>query len=292
MEYIGRFAPSPTGPLHLGSLYAALASFLHARAQQGQWLLRIDNVDKPREVSGAAESIINTLESHGLYWDEPVYYQSDHLNDYQAIIDNLIHQHQVYCCHCSRKTLSSLATPVYPGTCRHINDQKPPYSLRIKSSNIKINFDDELQGLQSCHFAEQQGDFIIKRKDNITAYQLAVVIDDYKQNITHIVRGFDLLDSTPKQIFLQNILGYNTPNYCHFPVIVDSLGHKLSKQKCAQAVSTESPQKTLFFLLALLQQKPPTQLKKAPIKEIILWAIDHWQPDSLKKIRAISDQIG
>ena len=290
-KYIGRFAPSPTGPLHLGSLYAALASFLHARACQGQWLLRIDDIDSPREVAGASESIIDTLQSFGLHWDGPIVNQSSHLENYQSIIDQLITQKQVYPCTCSRKSLSALDMHVYPGICRHLQDQKPPYSLRLKSTECEISFDDELQGPQKSNFSQQHGDFIIKRKDGITAYQLAVVIDDHLQNISHVVRGFDLLDSTPKQIALQNILGFNTPHYCHFPIIIDPQGNKLSKQQCAQAVSAETPQKTLFLLLELLQQNPPSQLKTASVQEIISWGIEHWQLSPLKKVRAINEKI-
>jgi glutamyl-Q tRNA(Asp) synthetase len=296
VKYIGRFAPSPTGPLHLGSLYAALASFLHARACQGQWLLRIDDIDNPRKVAGASESIIDTLQSFGLHWDGPIAYQSNRLENYQTIIEQLITQEQVYSCTCSRKTLSALNTHVYPRTCRHLKHQKPPYSLRLKSAEYEISFDDELQGSQKSNFAQEHGDFIIKRKDGITAYQLAVVIDDHLQNITHVVRGFDLLDSTPKQIALQNILGFKSPHYCHFPIIIDQQGNKLSKQSCAQAVSAETPQKTLFLLLELLQQNPPSQLKTASVQEIISWGIEHWHSESLKlartkKIRAINDKI-
>lgn len=290
-EYVGRFAPSPTGPLHLGSLYAALASFLHARANQGQWLLRIDDIDAPREVTGASDSIIDTLQRFGLQWDGSIYYQSKNIDRYDKIIEQLVAQELVYSCICSRKTLSTLKSSIYPKTCRNSKQQKPPYALRLKSPEVKLIFDDELQGLQILNFQQEVGDFIVKRKDNITAYQLAVVIDDYQQNISHVVRGFDLLDSTPKQIALQNIFGFKIPKYCHIPIIVDQKNNKLSKQKCAQAVSMESPEKTLFLLLELLQQSPPYQLKKTSIKEIINWGIEHWQPSLLKKIRAITLSI-
>ncbi len=259
-------------------------------------MLRIDDVDSSRKVAGASESIIDTLQCFGLYWDGPIVYQSNHLEYYHTVIEQLIVQKKVYSCTCSRKTLSAIKTAIYPGTCRQLDHQKSPYSLRLKSSDIEISFDDELQGLQTHNFAQAFGDFIIKRKDGITAYQLAVVIDDHLQNISHVVRGFDLLDSTPRQIALQNILGFKTPHYCHIPIIVDQQGNKLSKQKCAQAVSTETPQKTIFLLLELLQQNPPPKLKNAPVKELISWGIAHWHPAPLKlkrykKIRAISDNI-
>ncbi len=289
MSYIGRFAPSPTGPLHLGSLYAALASFLHARANQGQWLLRIDDIDHPREVAGATESIFNTLQSHGLQWDGDIDYQSQHLEQYQNIIDQLIANNLVYPCYCSRKFLLASGSSVYSGTCLHTILQDLPCSLRVKSTAVEISFNDELQGKQSHPFAKQYGDFIIRRKDQITAYQLAVVIDDHRQNITHVVRGYDLLDSTAKQIFLQNILAYKSPYYCHFPVIIDQYGNKLSKQKCAQAVSTDNPEKTLFHLLTLLQQNPPKQLQNTSVPTIIDWGIENWQSKPLKNIHTVNN---
>jgi len=268
-----------------------LASYLHARANQGLWLLRIDDIDSPRVVKGSAESIIDTLQNYGLLWDGSVYYQSDHTQSYQQAIDKLSAQEQVYPCSCSRKTLSALNSPVYPGTCRSIFHQKPPCSLRLKTEDLEIAFDDELQDQQIQNIASQHGDFIIKRKDNITAYQLAVVIDDQQQGVTHVVRGFDLLDSTIKQLYLYKLLGHPPPSYCHVPVIVDSAGNKLSKQKSAQAVSMQNPQKTLFLLLELLQQNPPSKLKKSPVDEIINWGIEHWHSAPLKKIRAINFKI-
>lgn len=178
---------------------------------------------------------------------------------------------------------------VYPGTCLNLPQQDSLCSLRIKTNPENICFDDELQGQQSHQLASQHGDFIIKRKDNITAYQLAVVIDDHRQNITHVVRGYDLLDSTPKQIFLQKLLAYKTPQYCHFPVIIDQHGHKLSKQKCAQAVSTEKPQKTLYLLLELLHQNPPKHLQNAPVQSIIDWGINHWNSTPLKNLHSVQN---
>ncbi len=289
-NYIGRFAPSPTGPLHLGSLYTALASYLHAKANQGKWLLRIDDLDRYRNTSGATESIIDTLQIYGLHWDGVIQYQTDKTNTYQAIINNLQEQGQIYPCICTRKSLTNHA--VYPGTClKNKVNQKLAHALRIKTDSCEINFDDEIQGTQCSSIVDQHGDFIIKRKDTIIAYQLAVVIDDYKQNISHVVRGYDLLDSTPKQIFLQQQLGYPTPVYCHVPIITDSQGCKLSKQAFAQAVCTTNPEKTLYLLLQLLKQNPSPILKKATVKEILDWATNHWKSLPLKKIRAINSEI-
>lgn len=274
--------------MHLGSLYAALASFLHARAQQGKWLLRIDDVDTLRNVSGATESIINTLQLFGLHWDDQVQYQTESQAIYQGIITNLKDQALVYPCVCTRKALSANNTSVYPGICLNANIKKDsPHSLRIRSKNSEILFNDELQGGYRHNLSTQYGDFIVKRKDNIMAYQLTVVIDDFLQKVSHVVRGFDLLDSTPKQIYLQQMLGYPTPKYCHVPIIVDQKGDKLSKQTFAQAVSNKNPEKTLFFLLELLKQNPPVQLKNATIDELISWGIENWQVDNLRNIHEI-----
>ena len=271
--------------MHLGSLYTALASFLDAKAHHGNWILRIDDLDAPRNVNGAAESIIETLQVYGLNWHGSIYYQSQNLEVYKTIISKLTQHALVYPCTCTRKALAEFS--VYPGICRKTKNNNSPHSLRIKSDNTAITFDDELQGSLNHNIASQHGDFIIKRKDNITAYQLAVVIDDYQQKISHVIRGYDLLDSTPKQIYLQTLLGYPTPNYCHIPVITDQKGDKLSKQTFAEGVSIEKPQKTLYLLLELLRQNPPPQLKKASVKDILSWAIEHWNTQPLKKIRAI-----
>ncbi len=232
------------------------------------------------------------MDCYGLHWDGPIHYQSDSLEFYQAVINKLHQNELIYPCICTRKDLAKKGFSVYPGFCRHNTENiDKPHSLRIKSNKIRLIFTDELQGSQCHQLDKQQGDFIVKRKDNIIAYQLAVVIDDHRQNISHVVRGFDLLDSTPKQIFLQQTLNYLTPQYCHIPIITDHNGHKLSKQTFALAVSNENPQKTLYLLLGLLNQNPPAQLKKASVTELINWGIDHWQIDKLKKIRAINGVI-
>ncbi|CAA9889520.1 glutamyl-Q tRNA(Asp) synthetase [Candidatus Methylobacter favarea] len=292
--YIGRFAPSPTGPLHLGSLYTALAGFLQARSQQGQWLLRIDDLDTPRNIKGAADTILKTLEIFGLHWDGNVYYQSHKREEYEAILNELKNNERVYPCTCSRKELSHLpakqALPdIYPGICR--DKQAPagaPHALRVKTDHCIISFQDDLQGLISANLAERHGDFILKRKDRIIAYQLAVVIDDHRQNITHVVRGSDLLDSTPKQIFLQQQLEWPAPGYMHVPILVDRQGYKLSKQTFAQAVDLKTPHQVIFQLLSLLKQKPPAELQQAPAAELLGWAQNHWNPAPLKNLRAIS----
>ncbi|MGZ8907645.1 MAG: tRNA glutamyl-Q(34) synthetase GluQRS, partial [Methylobacter sp.] len=274
---IGRFAPSPTGPLHLGSLYTALAGFLQARSQQGLWLLRIDDLDTPRNVKGSADAILKTLEVFGLHWDGEVYYQSRHIDVYNDIINDLQRNKLVYPCTCSRKTLAAndgglAQTDIYPGICRDRQTLPDgPHALRVKTDNRIIAFQDELQGLISHNLAEQDGDFVVKRKDRIIAYQFAVVIDDDRQRVNHIVRGFDLLDATPKQIYLQQLLGLATPRYMHVPVIVDEQGYKLSKQTQATAVDLTAPHRVIFDLLVLLKQNPPIELRQASVSELLSW---------------------
>ncbi len=252
--------------------------------------MRIDDLDTFRNVSGAADSMIEILQVYGLQWDDAIFYQSEHLDNYHAIIKKLIAKKVVYPCVCSRKSL--FGHPVYPGHClnRQI-ESNVAYALRIKTADIKLSFADEIQGYQTHSLQQQYGDFIVKRKDNIIAYQLAVVIDDYQQNISHVVRGFDLLPSTPKQLFIQQVLGFPSPAYCHVPMIVDQYGNKLSKQTFAQAISSKNPEKTLFLLLNLLKQNPPENLKTTSVHNIMQWAIANWYPQAIKKIRAINRGI-
>ncbi len=282
--YRGRFAPSPTGPLHFGSLYTALAGFLQARSQQGLWLLRIDDLDTPRNIKGSADSILKTLDVFGLHWDNSVDYQSQTLDVYHEILDKLAKDKLVYSCTCSRKSL----TAIYSGVCRAKQTlPNSPFSQRIKTDNRSISFKDGLQGLISHNVAERHGDFILKRKDQIIAYQFAVVIDDDRQNINHVVRGYDLLASTPRQIYLQQLLGLVTPGYMHVPVIIDEQGHKLSKQNRATAVDLKHPHAVIFELLTLLKQNPPSELQHASLNEMLGWGIEHWNPTQLKNCHAI-----
>lgn len=286
---IGRFAPSPSGPLHLGSLYTALASYLQARSQQGLWLLRIDDLDTPRNVKGATASILSTLDSFGLHWDGEVSYQSQCLDAYHDALDQLANRQLIYPCTCSRKELAILQTSdVYTGLCRDKTlSPNPPYALRIKTDARTIVFEDGLQGEISRDMAKQYGDFILKRKDEIIAYQFAVVIDDNLQQINQVVRGFDLLNETPKQIYLQQMLGLTTPDYMHVPVIVDEQGYKLSKQTRACAVNSATPHRVIFDLLNLLKQNPPLELKDSSIEELINWAIKNWKPELLRNINQV-----
>ncbi len=287
--YRGRFAPSPTGSLHLGSLYTALASFLQAKAQKGLWLLRIDDLDAPRTVAGASDAILNTLERFELHWDESVYYQSQHQALYEDYLQALIQQQAVYPCSCSRKTLAnfqqSQSVAIYPGFCRNRTTvSSESYAWRLKTPAVSVEFVDGLQGFVHQALAEQQGDFILKRRDQIIAYPFAVVIDDQHQQITEVVRGFDLLNCTPAQIYLHQRLGFQPPNYSHLPIVTDQQGYKLSKQTLAPAVDVRQPSDTLFYLLSLLKQQPPLELFHAPVAELLQWAIAHWQIHALKNV--------
>jgi glutamyl-Q tRNA(Asp) synthetase len=289
--YIGRFAPSPTGPLHTGSLFTALASYLHARHHQGKWLLRVDDLDTPRNKEGSVADILKTLEAFGLHWDSSVYYQSQHLDDYATFLEKLAQNQLTYRCICSRKLLADLPPDespntkysIYPGICRYKSiSPDTPHAIRIKTGDCTLSFNDELQGTISHNLADQHGDYILKRKDGVIAYQFTVVVDDYLQDVNHIVRGCDLLAETPKQIYLQQLLGFPTPAYLHVPVIVDQHGYKLSKQTLATEVDTKSPNLTLFDLLVLLKQNPPDDLFGAKVNELLDWAITNWQPDALR----------
>ena len=267
-----------------------MAGYLDARKQGGLWLLRIDDLDTPRNADGAVDAILHCLQSFGLHWDGEVYYQSRHLGTYQTVLHRLRQQHWLYACHCSRKALDN--APVYPGICRYAGFPfDEPSAWRLKTQNLQIEFDDALQGKISHNLAHDHGDFIVRRKDNIIAYQFAVVIDDYLQQVNHVVRGVDLLDSTPKQIYQQQLLTYPQPNYMHLPLIVDEQGNKLSKQTLAAPVDDTRPEATLFLLLQMLQQTPPSSLQNASTSTQLEWAITHWQPLALKKMRAIESPI-
>lgn len=263
---------------------------MQARAKKGQWLLRIDDLDIARNVKGANDLIFKTLDSFGLHWDGRVSYQSEHHDLYAAALTALDRQNLLYPCFCSRKTLSNLAgnsleNSVYPGFCRNKNSSNnKPHALRIKTHDAELFFDDNLQLRVKHNLAARHGDFIVKRKDAIIAYQLAVVVDDHTQQITEVVRGADLLASTIKQIYLQQQLGYTSPEYMHVPVIIDQQGCKLSKQTFAQAVDLQAPQKVLFTLLTMLKQKPPGVLKMASVQQQLSWAVANWNPEPLKKI--------
>lgn len=279
----GRFAPSPTGPLHFGSLVAALGSFLDARRQGGEWWVRIEDLDPPREAPGAAAHILRTLEAYGLFWDGEVVYQSQRHEYYAAALEQLRQAGLIYPCTCSRKDVAQLAqaglaSSRYPGCCRNgVRHPGRPAALRLRTDNRCIRFYDAIQGEYGQCLEREVGDFVIRRADGLFAYQLAVVVDDAEQGMTQIVRGSDLLDSTPRQIFLQRLLGLPTPGYAHLPVVVDPRGCKLSKQTGASPLDLRRPGPTLIAALCFLGQAPPLSLALEPPLAILDWACAHWQ---------------
>lgn len=285
-RYRGRFAPTPSGPLHLGSLYTALAGFLQAKAHGGEWLLRIDDADTPRVAPGAADAIVRALERFGLGWDGPVVFQSQEFGAYQAALGQLDAAGLLYPCTCSRKTLAALPRvgghSRYPGNCRHANrDRREPHALRVIAHDADILLEDKLQGPQSWNPARDFGDFIVFRRDGIFAYHLATVMDDAQAGITEVLRGHDLLESTPLQVHLQGLLGLPTPVYLHIPIIIDRHGAKLSKQNLAAPVDGLEVSATLHGLLRLLGHPPPSELRQAPKEEILAWAVAAWDPARL-----------
>jgi len=294
MAYIGRFAPSPTGPLHFGSLLAAVASYLEAKTRQGQWLVRMEDLDKPREVAGAAADIMNTLEVFGFEWDGSVIYQSSRDEHYAMALATLKKKALVYPCTCTRKEVADAAVktgiegPIYPGTClsQAIKNHHPT-AWRVKTEDKKICFSDAIQGEVQQNLYHDIGDYVLKRADELFAYQLAVVVDDAKQGITHVVRGADLLTSTPRQLYLQHLLGYATPQYAHIPIAVNEKGQKLSKQTLAPSLNREASVKELWQALDFLNQGPPTILKQATLAQCWQWAMENWSLDKIPKVSSI-----
>ncbi|WP_252177495.1 tRNA glutamyl-Q(34) synthetase GluQRS [Endozoicomonas sp. 4G] len=281
-NYVGRFAPSPSGPLHFGSLVAALASFLDARSQNGIWRVRMEDIDPPREQPGAARQILKSLEAYGLHWDDQVLYQSRRHETYRHIISDLKTRGLVYPCTCTRKDLRGQGG-VYPGTCRDKTDNtKSPYALRVRCPEKVIEFQDLIQG-PIKYALPDLGDFIIQRKDGLFAYQLAVCADDADQGITHIVRGHDLLNATPWQIYLLSLLNTATPAYAHIPVITLANGDKLSKQNHAPEIPLHQPEQQLINALQALGQSPDAELHGSSVSEILQWGIAHWQIEKVAK---------
>ena len=281
--YIGRFAPSPTGPLHAGSLVAAVGSYLAARSAGGRWLLRIEDLDPPREMVGAGDVIQRSLEAHGLYWDGPVLFQSDRLEAYRVALDVLCGRDLVYPCSCSRSELAATATSgafgqIYPGHCRTGSRRRGGrHAWRVRTDDEVVVFVDRRIGRYGQRLAREVGDFVVRRADGLFAYQLAVVVDDAWQGVTEVVRGQDLLDNTPRQILLQRLLGYRQPAYLHLPLVCDALGQKLSKQTFAKALDDDRASDNLFAALTVLGMTPPSALCVATVAEQLEWAIRHWR---------------
>lgn len=286
----GRFAPSPTGPLHFGSLVTAVASYLSARSKHGRWLVRIEDLDPPRIQAGATEFILHTLKQYGFEWDGEIMFQSSPAR--QATYTEALIQLQPYSypCYCSRKQLQQTAQQgrfgaIYADTCRSRPQIPNPQvaAIRIKTPDAVIGFHDLIYGDYAQQLHAEIGDFVIKRADGLWAYQLAVVVDDADQGITEVVRGADLLDNTPRQIYLQSLLGYATPHYAHIPLVLDAQGQKLSKQTYAPALPLDehSIRHNLYQALKFLKQNPPDELVTAPIKAIWDWSIQHWSFNGL-----------
>ena len=291
--YTGRFAPSPTGPLHFGSLVAAVSSYLEARQAGGKWLVRMEDLDTPREMPGAAADILRTLEAFGMQWDDAVVYQSQRLDHYDQALERLRRHDLVYPCACSRKEIADSAISgidglIYPGTCSHgLPAGKTPRAWRVRVKDEVIECRDRIQGLISQNLASDIGDFVLKRADGIIAYQLAVVVDDALQGVTDIVRGADLLDSTPRQIYLQQVLGLPRTSYSHVPVAANQRGEKLSKQTLAKPLNLTHPQLELWQALDFLQQKPWPELRQASLSTLWSWAKTHWRVAHIPNQRAI-----
>ena len=281
-QYRGRFAPSPTGPLHFGSLIAAAASYLEARSHDGIWLVRMEDVDELRNVKGAADDILFTLEAYGFEWDESVIYQTQRKQAYEEALSHLVEQDKIYRCVCSRRDLRESAEHgpfgiIYPGFCadkKHAADLE--HSLRIRTEHRHIEFNDRIMGEYGHNPKQDIGDFIVRRRDGLFAYQLAVVVDDEFQQINDVVRGFDLLDSTPRQIYLQQCLGYKQPDYAHLPIAINDKGDKLSKQTFAPGIDRKHREHNLVKVLAFLGQQPEPGLEKASLDTVWQWARENW----------------
>ena len=293
--YRGRFAPSPSGPLHFGSLVAALGSYLDARAQGGEWLLRMEDVDTPRNVPGAADAILSTLEAFGFEWDGPVLFQSRRIEAYAAALEALKRTGLAYGCACSRKEIADSARRpaidgglVYPGTCRAgLPAGRQVRAWRLRVNDDEMAFDDRLQGRVAQRLERDVGDFVLRRADGLFAYQLAVTVDDQFQGISSIVRGADLLASTPRQIWLQRCLGYATPAYAHLPVAANAAGEKLSKQTRAAPLCTERAAAELVQALRFLGQPVPAELARAAVGEVWRWARANWSFAAIPRLPAI-----
>jgi glutamyl-Q tRNA(Asp) synthetase len=310
-RYRGRFAPSPTGPLHFGSLVAAVGSFLQARSQNGEWLVRMEDLDPPREMAGAADDILRTLEAYGLQWDRSVVYQSRRHDAYEAAIDRLRAHEVLYACACTRREIADSAIgssrepramdgaladssltgsdgPVYPGTCRRgVDSGRQARALRVRTDDAHVTFEDALQGRYESRLEREVGDFVVRRADGCYAYQLAVVVDDAEQGITEVVRGADLLASTARQIHLQRLLRLPTPRYAHLPAAVNAAGEKLSKQTFAAAVPRAAPLPVLVRVLEFLGQPVAPEVRDGDLRSFWRWAIAQWRLERVPRRREI-----
>lgn len=278
MSYIGRFAPSPTGPLHFGSLLTAVASYCDAKANHGKWLVRIEDTDIPRIYPNSETHILSCIDAFQFEPDAEIIFQKDRLTIYEQLLDQLKQQHAIYACQCTRKMLGS--NHIYAGTCRDLNLDFAEQAIRLKVDDLLICFEDRLQGRQCSNLKDDLGDFVLKRRDGIISYQLAVVVDDYLQGITHVVRGADLLDNTARQIWLGSILNYPSLSYMHLPLAMNDQGQKLSKQNLAQALDLSKASELLQQALLALGQ-PNVELNQPRI--MLQQAVQQWDVNLIPK---------
>lgn len=278
MSYIGRFAPSPTGPLHFGSLLTAVASYCDAKANHGKWLVRIEDTDIPRIYPNSETHILSCIDAFEFEPDAEIIFQKDRLAIYEQVLDQLKQQHAIYACQCTRKMLGS--NHIYTGTCRDLNLDFAEQAIRLKVDDLLICFEDRLQGRQCSNLKDDLGDFVLKRRDGIISYQLAVVVDDYLQGITHVVRGADLLDNTARQIWLGSILNYPSLSYMHLPLAMNDQGQKLSKQNLAQALDVSKASELLQQALLALGQ-PNIELNQPRI--MLQQAVQQWDVNLIPK---------
>jgi len=287
-SYIGRFAPTPSGYLHFGSLVAALASYLDARAVGGQWLMRMEDLDPPREVAGAQLAILQTLESYGFEWDGEWVKQSQRHEAYAHVVNRWFSQGLAYACTCSRKQLEDF-NGIYPGLCRNAGHPPENAAIRIRVPELEYRFNDRVQGEFSQHLGRDVGDFVIQRRDGLYAYQLAVVIDDAWQGVTDIVRGADLLDSTPRQLYLQELLGLPQPRYLHVPLIIQPDGNKLGKSYRSPPLPGDQASPLLLKALRALGQSADDELGYASPRELLNWGISHWDATLVPRVRNLAE---
>ena len=287
--YVGRFAPSPTGPLHIGSLTTAVASYLHARQAGGEWLVRIEDIDPPREVAGASDRILTALEALELHWDRTVLYQSSRLEAYTQAAREMFNAGLAYQCSCSRSQLRAQGAKRYPGSCRTRETHDDPTALRVRVDDAGKSFVDNLQGVVRSTLYESTGDFVIVRRDGLPAYHLASALDDAFQGVTTIVRGVDLLDTTAAHRHLRKLLNLQDPNYLHLPVVVNARDQKLSKQTGARGVDIGVPAELAASALGYLGAPVPEELRGARPAQLWKWARRYWSIESLKGIRSIRE---
>jgi glutamyl-Q tRNA(Asp) synthetase len=290
--YRGRFAPSPTGPLHFGSLVAAVASYLEAHVHEGEWLVRVEDLDRPRVARGAAEDILRTLEAFGMRWHGTVVYQSTRSDAYHAALHELRRCGRIYACACSRREIADSGITgiegfVYPAACRDgLPAGRSARAWRVNTAGAKIGFDDAIQGRLEHDLERQIGDFVLYRADSVYAYQLAVSVDDAEQGVTDVMRGADLFESTPRQIYLQQLLGLPTPRYAHLPVALNAQREKLSKQTLAKPVNAADAAGLILSVLRFLGHKPPVELEMSGLDAVWQWARANWSLDLVPRMRA------